>query len=92
MNPTPVIDMFSSTVSAGLEEHARPVSFSDTYGPARAYLCKRFLGAQTARDFREQTVSEGSIITIGAPCQDLSVAGKRVRADDYLLLKKKGTL
>lgn len=86
MNPTPIIDMFSGTgelaraVSAGLEEPARPVSFSDNYGPARAYLRKRFLGAQTARDFREQIVPEGSIVTMGAPCQDLSVAGKHAGA------------
>lgn len=87
MNLTPIIDMFSGTgelaraVSAGVEELTRPVSFSDNYGPARKYLRKRFLGAQTARDFREQTVPEGSIVTIGAPCQDLSVAGKRAGAE-----------
>lgn len=87
MNSTPVIDMFSGTgelaraVSAGLEEPARPVSFSDNYGPSRKYLRKRFLGAQTTRDFREQIVPEGSIVTIGAPCQDLSVAGKRAGAE-----------
>lgn len=87
MSPTPIIDMFSGTgelaraVSAGLEEPARPVSFSDNYGPARAYLRKRFLGAQTARDFREQIIPEGSIVTIGALCQDLSVAGKRAGAE-----------
>lgn len=37
MNPTPIIDMFSGTgelaraISAGLDEPARPVSFSDNY-------------------------------------------------------------
>lgn len=83
MSLTPIIDMFSGTgelagaVSAGLEEPARPVSFSDNYGPARKYLCNRFPGARTALDFREQTVPESSIVTIGAPCQNLSVAGKR---------------
>lgn len=87
MNPTPIIDMFSGTgelaraVSTGLQEPSRPVSFSDNYRPARVYLRKRFLGAQTARDFREQIVPEGSIVTIGAPCQDLSVAGKRAGAE-----------
>ena len=87
MTLTPIIDMFSGTgelaraVAAGLEEPARPVSFSDNYGPARKYLRKRFLGAQTAHDFREQIVPEGSIVTIGAPCQDLSVAGKHAGAD-----------
>ena len=88
MKPTPIIDMFSGTgelarsVSAGLEEPARPVSFSDTYGPARKYLRTRFpLGIQVARDFRDQVVPEGSIVTIGAPCQDLSVAGKGAGAE-----------
>lgn len=87
MNPTSVIDMFSGTgelaraVADGLQEPARPISFSDNYGPARAYLHKRFLGAQTTRDFHDQTVPEGSIVTIGAPCQDLSVAGKRAGAE-----------
>ena len=88
MKPTPIIDMFSGTgelarsVSAGLEEPARPVSFSDTYGPARKYLRTRFpLGIQIARDFRDQVVPEGSIVTIGAPCQDLSVAGKGAGAE-----------
>lgn len=87
MNSTPVIDMFSGTgelaraVSAGLEEPTRPVSFSDNYGPARKYLRKRFLEAQTARDFYEQIVPEGSIVTIGAPCPDLSVAGKGAGAE-----------
>lgn len=87
MNPTPIIDMFSGTgelarsVSAGLEEPARPVSFSDTYGPARKYLRTRFPEAPVAHDFRDQDVPEGSIVTIGAPCQDLSVAGKRAGAE-----------
>ena len=87
MRPTPIIDMFSGTgelaraVSAGLEEPTRPVSFSDSYGPARAYLRKRFLEAQTAHDFREQVVPGGSIVTIGAPRQYLSVAGKYAGAE-----------
>ena len=87
MNLTPVIDMFSGTgelaraVSAGLVEPARPVSFSDTYGPARKYLDHRFPDAEVCRDFRDQIVPEGSIVTIGAPCQDLSVAGEHAGAD-----------
>lgn len=87
MNSTPIIDMFSGTgelaraVSAGLHEPASPVSFSDNYGPARKYLCERFPDAMVNKDFRDQIVPEGSIVTIGAPCQDLSVAGKRARAE-----------
>ena len=91
VKPTPIIDMFSGTgelaraVAAGLEESTRPVSFSDNYGPARKYLRKRFLGAQTAHDFRDQVVPEGSIVTIGAPRQDLSVAGKRAGTRSSLI-------
>ena len=87
MNPTPIIDMFSGTgelaraVSAGLAVPARLVSFSDNYGPARKYLRHRFPDAEVRKDFRDQTVPEGSIITIGAPYQDLSVAGKRAGAE-----------
>ena len=87
MNPTPIIDMFSGTgelaraVSAGLEEPTRPVSFSDNYGPARKYLRRRFPCAKVCKDFRDQVVPEGSVVTIGAPCQDLSVAGKRAGAE-----------
>lgn len=32
-------------------------------------------------DFRDRDVPRGSIVTIGAPCQDLSVAGKRAGAE-----------
>ena len=87
MSPTPIIDMFSGTgelarsVSAGLEEPARPVSFSDTYGPARKYLRHRFPDVEVCKDFRDQIVPKGSIVTIGAPCQDLSVAGWRAGAE-----------
>lgn len=87
MTPTPIIDMFSGTgelaraISAGLAELTQPVSFSDNYGPARKYLRKRFPDAEERKDFRNQIVPEGSIVTIGAPCQDLSVAGKRAGAE-----------
>lgn len=80
--------MFSGTgelgraVSDGLNEFTHFQSFSDNYGPARKYLRTRFsLGVQVARDFCEQIVPEGSIVTIGAPCQDLSVTGKRAGAE-----------
>lgn len=87
MNPTPIIDMFSGTgelaraVSTGLVEPTRPVSFSDNYGPARKYLDYRFPDAEVCKDFRDQAVPAGAIVTIGAPCQDLSVAGKGAGAD-----------
>ena len=87
MRSTPIIDMFSGTgqlaaaVSAGLAEPTLPVSFSDTYRPARKYLRKRFPDARIAQDFRHQDVPRGSIVTIGAPRQDLSVAGKHAGAE-----------
>ena len=87
MNPTPVIDMFSGTgelaraVGDGLNEFTCFQSFSDNYGPARKYLKARFHNATIHSDFRDQDVPEGSIVTIGAPRQDLSVAGKHAGAD-----------
>lgn len=87
MNSTPVIDMFSGTgqlavaAARAIHESTSLVSFSDNYGPARKYLRHRFPETQVASDFRDQIVPEGSIVTIGAPCQDLSVAGKRAGAE-----------
>lgn len=87
MSPTPIIDMFSGTgelaraVSAGLVEPTQPVSFSDNYGPARKYLEHRVPGVEVCKDFRDQTVPEGAFVTIGAPCQDLFVAGKHAGAE-----------
>lgn len=87
MKPIPIIDMFSGTgelaraVADGLNEFTRFQSFSDNYGPARKYLKVRFSDVEVRKDFRDQDVPEGSIVTIGAPCQDLSVAGKRAGAE-----------
>lgn len=87
MNSTPIIDMFSGTgelavaVTRAIHESTSLVSFSDNYGPARRYLKHRFPEAEVHEDFRDQIVPEGSIVTIGAPCQDLSVAGKGAGAE-----------
>lgn len=87
MNSTPVIDMFSGTgqlavaVTRAIHESTSLVSFSDNYGPARKYLRHRFPETRVASDFRDQIVPEGSIVTIGAPYQDLSVAGKYAGAE-----------
>lgn len=87
MTPTPIIDMFSGTgelaraVADGLNEFTRFLSFSDNYGPARKYLKARFRNVEIHSDFRDQGVPEGAIVTLGAPCQDLSVAGKRAGAE-----------
>jgi len=82
MTSTPIIDMFSGTgelaraVADGLNEFTCFQSFSDNYGPARKYLKARFRNVKIHSDFRDQDVPEGSIVTLGAPCQDLPVAGK----------------
>ena len=87
MTSTPFIDMFSGTgelaraVADGLNEVTCFQSFSDNYGPARKYLKTRFRNVKIRSDFRDQDVPEGSIVTIGAPYQDLSVAGKHTGAD-----------
>lgn len=87
MNPTPIIDMFSGTgelaraVADGLNEFTCFQSFSDNYGPARKYLKTRFRNAEIHSDFRDQDVPPGAVVTIGAPCQDLSVAGKGTGAE-----------
>lgn len=79
--------MFSGTgelaraISAGLVEPAHPVSFSDTYGPARKYQAYYFPDAEVCKDFRDQIVPEGSVVTLGVPCQDLSAAGKHASAE-----------
>lgn len=87
MKPTPIIDMFSGTgelaraVADGLNEFTGFQSFSDNYGPARKYLKARFRNMEIPSDFRDQDVPEGSIVAIGAPCQDLSVAGRHAGAE-----------
>lgn len=91
MTPTPIIDMFSGTgelaraVADGLNEFTCFQSFSDNYGPARKYLKARFRNVEIHSGFREQIVPEGSIVTIGAPCQDLSVAGKHAGTRSSLI-------
>lgn len=84
---TMIIDMFSGTgelgraVAAGLAEPTQILSLSDNYGPARKYLKACFHNVKIHSDFRDQDVPEGSIVAIGAPRQDLSVAGKHARAE-----------
>lgn len=83
MSPTPIIDMFSGTgelaraVADGLNEFTRFLSFSDNYGPARKYLKARFRNVEIPSDFRDQDVQEGSVVTLGAPRQDLSAGAER---------------
>lgn len=87
MTSIPIIDMFSGTgelaraVADGPNEFTCFQSFSDNYGPARKYLKARFRNAKIYSDFCDQVVPEGSIVTIGARCQDLSVAGRHAGAE-----------
>lgn len=95
MKPTPIIDMFSGTgelartAADGLNEFTGFQSFSDNYGPSRKYLRVRFRNTEIHSDFRDQGVPRGAIVTIGAPCQDLSVAGNAVvRLQARLMLQR----
>lgn len=87
IEPTPIIDMFSGTgelaraIGDGLNEFTRFQSFSDNYGPARKYLKARFRNVTIHPDFRDQDVPRGAVVAIGAPCRDLSVAGKHAGAE-----------
>lgn len=87
MTSTPIIDMFSGTgelaraVADGLNEFTCFQSFSDNYGPARKYLAARFRNVKIYSDFRNQDVPRGAVVTIGAPYQDLSVAGRHAGAE-----------
>lgn len=87
MTPTPIIDMFSGTgelaraIADGLNEFTYFQSFSDNYGPTRKYLAARFRNVKIHLDFRNQDVPRGAVVTIGAPCQNLSVAGRHARAE-----------
>lgn len=91
MNSTPIIDMFSGTgelaraVADGLNEFTCFQSFSDNYGPARKYMKVRFRNAKIHSNFRDQDVPEGSVVTIRAPCQDLSVAGRHAGTRSCLI-------
>lgn len=91
MTPTPIIDMFSGTgelaraVADGLNEFTCFQSFSDNYGPARKYLAARFRNVKIYSDFRNQDVLRGAVVTIGAPCKDLSVAGRHAGTRSSLI-------
>ena len=55
----------------------RVVSVSDTSGAARRVLAARFPGAAVCGDALSQDLSCADAAVIGAPCQDLSWAGRR---------------
>lgn len=82
----PVVDMCSGTgeLSAATQgtllASAGLASLSDSDSRAREYLAARWPGVDLYSDCRDQDVPDGAIVTIGAPCQDLSYAGGRAGA------------
>ena len=82
----PVIDMCSGTgeLSAATQGTLLAptglASLSDSDSRAREYLAARWPGVALCDDCRDQDVPDGAIVTIGAPCQDLSYAGVRAGA------------
>lgn len=83
----PVADMCSGTgeLSAALQATIRAstvlTSLSDADSSSRAYLQGRFPTAAIYADCRDQDIPDAAAVTIGAPCQDLSYAGRRAGAD-----------
>lgn len=79
----PVVDMCSGTgeLSAATQGTLLAptglASLSDSDSRAREYLAARWPSADLYDDCRDQDVPDGAIVTIGAPCQDLSYAGGR---------------
>lgn len=82
----PVADMCSGTgelsaaVQGTLLAPTGLASLSDSDSRAREYLAARRPGVDLYDDCRDQDVPDGAIVTIGAPCQDLSYAGVRAGA------------
>lgn len=82
----PVADMCSGTgeLSAALQATLQPTtvltSLSDADSSSRAYLQGRFPTAAVYADCREQNIPDAAVVAIGAPCQDLSYAGRRAGA------------
>lgn len=82
----PVADMCSGTgeLSAALRATIRAAtvltSLSDADSRSRAYLQRRFPTAAVYADCRDQNLPDAAAVAIGAPCQDLSYAGRRAGA------------
>lgn len=82
----PIIDMCSGTgelsaaTQGALLAPTGLASLSDSDSRAREYLAARRPGVDLRDDCHDQDVPDGAIVTIGAPCQDLSYAGARAGA------------
>lgn len=83
----PVADMCSGTgelsvaLQATIQAATVLTSLSDTDSSSRAYLQRRFPTAAIHADCREQNIPDAAMVAIGAPCQDLSYAGRRAGAE-----------
>ena len=83
---TPVADMCSGTgeLAVALQATIRTptvlTSLSDADPRSRAYLHGRFPTAAIHADCRDQNIPDEAAVTIGAPCQDLSCAGRHLGA------------
>lgn len=83
---TPIADMCSGTgelaaaLQAIIQDATALTSLSDTDPVSRAYLQQRFPTAVIRADCRDQNIPDEAAVTIGAPCQDLSYAGRRAGA------------
>lgn len=82
----PIADMCSGTgeLSTALQETLQTptvlTSLSDADSGARTYLQGRFPAAAIYADCRDQDIPDAAVVAIGAPCQDLSYAGRRAGA------------
>lgn len=82
----PVADMCSGTgeLSAALQATLQAptvlTSLSDADAGSRVYLRDRFPTVAVYADCRDQNIPDAAAVTIGAPCQDLSYAGRRAGA------------
>lgn len=67
----------SLSAAVAAELGGRVVSVSDTSGIARRVLAARYPEAAVCEDALSQDLSCADAVVIGAPCQDLSLAGRR---------------
>lgn len=83
---TPIVDMcsgtgeFSAALQATLQTPTTLASLSDADSSSRAYLRGRFPTATVYADCHDQNIPNAAAVVIGAPCQDLSYAGRHAGA------------
>lgn len=70
----------SLSAAVAAELGGRVVSMSDTSGIARRVLAARYPEAAVCEDALAQDLSCADAVAVGAPCQDLSLAGPRASA------------